>query len=278
MMLGRSLTRLKWKYPQHHRSLTQKVCDPALVVFDKDGTLIDFNLMWGGWVESQAWKLEMTSELHVREKLFETMGYDWIRRSIKSKGAMCCTPMGELNKLAVQVLVDEGMPFDRAEEIVQSVWSLPDPVTTSRPLGDVRAIFQSISQMNMKIGVCTTDNRAPTEDTLAHLGLMDMVDCIVCGDDGLPAKPSAEQIWTMCQATGCAPHNTIMVGDTNTDMRLGRNAGCALSIGVLGGASSLEDLAEHADILVPSLDRVVKVLFQYGQQARRYDQVVQEVA
>ena len=246
------------------------LCEPSLIVFDKDGTLIDFNLMWGGWVESQAWKLEMIAELPVREKLFDSMGYDWIRRSIKSKGAMCCTPMRDLYKLAVQVLVDEGVEPPQALKTVQQVWSVPDPIASCRPLGDLHGIFQTLTKMNIKIGVCTTDCRVPTVATLEHLGLMDMVDCISCGDDGLPAKPVAEHIWTMCKKTGCDPHNTIMVGDTSTDMRLGQNAGCGLSIGVLGGASSLEDLAQDADVLVPSLDRVVKVLFQYGQQARRH--------
>ncbi|EEY59251.1 uncharacterized protein PITG_11753 [Phytophthora infestans T30-4] len=143
-------------------------CSPGLVVFDKDGTLIDFTLMWGGWIESQAWKVEMTTSLPVREKLFAAMGYDWISRSIKSKGALLCL--------------------------------------------------------------------TPVE-----------------------------------------PHNTIMVGDTSTDMLLGKNAGCGLSIGVLGGASSLDDLAEDADVLVPSIDRVIKVLFQYGQQAQRFGEATRNV-
>lgn len=260
---------------RRHALLTRRFgsharCDPALVVFDKDGTLIDFNLMWGGWVESQAWRVEMTTSLPVREKLFDAMGYDWIRRSIRSKGALCCTPMGELYKLAVRVLVNEGMAHDKADAVIQQCWSMPDPVTTSRPLADIGALFRTIKHMGMKIAVCTTDDRQPTVDTLKHLQLDHMVDALACGDDGLPAKPAAEQIWTICQSLGVQPHNTIMVGDTSTDMLLGRNAGCGLSIGVLGGASSLEDLAQDADILVPSIDKVTKVLFQYGQQARRH--------
>ncbi|KAE9000399.1 hypothetical protein PR003_g18740 [Phytophthora rubi] len=245
-------------------------CSPGLVVFDKDGTLIDFTLMWGGWVESQAWKVEMTTGLPVREKLFAAMGYDWISRSIKSKGALCCTPMGELYKLAVRVLVAEGMRQSKADEVIQQCWSMPDPVLTSRPLANIPALFRTIKKMDMKIAVCTTDDRQPTIDTLEHLGVSDMVDALACGDDGLPAKPAGEQIWTICEQLGVAPHNTIMVGDTSTDMLLGKNAGCGLSIGVLGGASSLDDLAEDADVLVPTIDRVIKVLFQYGQQAKRF--------
>ncbi|EGZ24960.1 hypothetical protein PHYSODRAFT_344839 [Phytophthora sojae] len=245
-------------------------CSPGLVVFDKDGTLIDFTLMWGGWVESQAWKVEMTTGLPVREKLFAAMGYDWISRSIKSKGALCCTPMGELYKLAVRVLVAEGMRQSKADEVIKQCWSMPDPVLTSRPLANIPALFRTIKKMDMKIAVCTTDDRQPTIDTLEHLGVTDMVDALACGDDGLPAKPAGEQIWTICQQLGVAPHDTIMVGDTSTDMLLGKNAGCGLSIGVLGGASSLDDLAEDADLLVPSIDRIIKVLFQYGQQAKRF--------
>ena len=54
-------------------------------------------------------------------------------------------------------------------------------------------------------------------------------------------------------------------------MQLGRNANVGLTIGVLGGASSLKDLSKEADFLIPSLEKVIRILFQYGQQARRRD-------
>ncbi|KDO32317.1 hypothetical protein SPRG_02796 [Saprolegnia parasitica CBS 223.65] len=263
----RSLRRRSTRFSRLFSTHPPAACKPALVVFDKDGTLIDFNLMWGGWVESVAWQLEMTTKLPVREKLFTAMGYDWISRSIRSKGALCCTPMGELYQVAVKVLLDEGVATDAAEKAIKKVWQMPDAVNTSRPLADIPALFLTIKRMGIKIAVCTADNRAPTMATLKHLQVDHLVDAISCGDDGLPAKPAPEQIWTMCHNLGIAPHNTIMVGDTCTDMLLGKHAGCGLSIGVLGGASSLEDLAEDADVLVPNLPKIIKVLFQYSQQA-----------
>ncbi|RHY38537.1 hypothetical protein DYB38_008744 [Aphanomyces astaci] len=226
------------------------VCSPALVVFDKDGTLIDFNLMWGGWVESVAWKMEMTTRRPVREKFFDAMGYDWVGRAIRSKGALCCTPMGELYQIAHKGMVDEGMSVGDANAALDKVWHLPDPVETSRPLGDITGLFLTIKKMGMKIAICTADNRAATVQTMHHLGVSHLVDALSCGDDQLPAKPAAEQ-----------------VGDTSTDMRMGLNAGCGLSVGILGGASSLDDLAREADVLIPSLAKLPKILFQYSRQS-----------
>ena len=61
--------------------------DPSLVIFDKDGTIIDFQLMWGSWIESLAWRIEMEAghhrtnpEVSLRELLFECLGYDWLKR------------------------------------------------------------------------------------------------------------------------------------------------------------------------------------------------------
>ncbi|KAF0689779.1 Aste57867_18798 [Aphanomyces stellatus] len=247
------------------------ICSPSLVVFDKDGTLIDFNLMWGGWVESVAWKMEMTTKRPVREKFFDAMGYDWVARSIRSKGALCCTPMGELYAIARKVMLDEGMSVAAADVALEKVWHLPDPIETSRPLGDIPGLFLTIKQMGMKIAICTADNRGATADTMQHLGVAHMVDAMACGDDQLPAKPAPEQIWTLCHKLGVDPHNAVMVGDTSTDMRLGLNAGCGLSIGVLGGASSMDDLARDADVLIPSLAKLPKILFQYSRQAAAFE-------
>jgi len=50
--------------------------DVDLVVFDKDGTLIDFHFMWSGWVEDLAEGLERSTGAPIRAPLFSMMGYD----------------------------------------------------------------------------------------------------------------------------------------------------------------------------------------------------------
>ena len=35
--------------------------DPSLIIFDKDGTLIDINTMWGGWITDLAQRLEVVT-------------------------------------------------------------------------------------------------------------------------------------------------------------------------------------------------------------------------
>uniref|UniRef100_K3WLH7 Haloacid dehalogenase-like hydrolase n=1 Tax=Globisporangium ultimum (strain ATCC 200006 / CBS 805.95 / DAOM BR144) TaxID=431595 RepID=K3WLH7_GLOUD len=241
--------------------------NPALVIFNKDGTLIDFNSMWGGWIESQAWKIEAAAKLAIREQLYGAMGYDWNHRSVARFGALTTIPKKDLSRVAVDVLLVKGMVLSEAQRVVRECWSLPDPVMTCRPLADIPDIFRTIKQMGIKIAIRTTDNRESTKKSLAHMRLTNLVDDMVCGDDGLPIAPSPEQVWTLCNRLGVGVYNTVMVGDTPSDMALGRNSACSLSVGVFGGASALDDLAKDADILISSLDKITRVLFQYGQQA-----------
>lgn len=258
--------------PTRSAEALEKV-DPGLIIFDKDGTLIDFNLMWGAWIEKQAWMLEMSTGLPLRNELFATFGYDWLRRAVLSTGALFCRPMNELRDLAVDTVVAAGVGpgGDRqaAEELVDEHWEMPDAARMSRPLGDLTSVFQMIQGFGLKIAVCTADNRAPTTETLEVLGVDGMVDAICCGDDGFAAKPSPEQIWKLCNDVGVQPCNALMVGDTATDMTMGRDAGCGLTIGVLGGAGAAEDLADTADVLLPRLEKLTKIVFQFSTQTLR---------
>jgi len=243
--------------------------NPGLVVFDKDGTLIDFQMMWGTWTESLAWRLEMEAKVDIREALFDKLGYDYLRRRVHSGGALCCTPMGKLRLLGEEVLRESKLAMSPADaaHVMNRVWQMPDPVATARPLADLKVIFSTLRAMDMKVAVCTTDDHAAADNTLTALNVRHLVDVVVGGDDPLPSKPSAEQIYFICHKTGVSPHDTIMVGDTSTDMKLGINGGCGLSVGVLDGASSLADLAQYADVLVPTIAKVPKIAFQWSSRA-----------
>ncbi|RHY30634.1 hypothetical protein DYB32_007376 [Aphanomyces invadans] len=208
--------------------------------------------------------MEMTTRRPVREKFFDAMGYDWVGRAIRSKGALCCTPMGELYQIARKIMVEEGMSASDADIALDKVWHFPDPIDTSRPLGDIVGLFLTIKQMGMKIAICTADNRAATVQTMNHLGVSHLVDAMACGDDQLPAKPAAEQVFGLC-ATNSEWIPTIQLWYPKAPSWL--NAGCGLSVGILGGASSLDDLAREADVLIPSLAKLPKILFQYSRQS-----------
>ena len=77
------------------------------------------------------------------------------------------------------------------------------------------------------MAVATSDDRAPTEATLAGLDLAALVDAIVCADDGLPIKPAPDAFLHVCGLLGVAPERTAMVGDSVMDLQMARAAGPA---------------------------------------------------
>src|SRR6185503_4755602 len=74
------------------------------IIFDKDGTLIDFDAMWGNWTLELADRLQAAIELDVRHALCESFGYDITRRKTLPDGKLTCTPMWQLRQLMVDVV------------------------------------------------------------------------------------------------------------------------------------------------------------------------------
>ena len=46
------------------------------IIFDKDGTLIDFNAMWGDWITDLARHLEAAAYISIAPQLFRAVGFD----------------------------------------------------------------------------------------------------------------------------------------------------------------------------------------------------------
>jgi phosphoglycolate phosphatase len=105
----------------------------------------------------------------------------------------------------------------------------------------------------MRVAVATSDDRAPTEATLAGLGIDALVDAIVCADDGLPVKPAPDAVLHLCQLLGVGPARTAVIGDSQADVAMGRAAGAGLVIGVLSGVGVHDELEPFADAIVSSI-------------------------
>lgn len=224
-----------------------------LVIFDKDGTLVDFHGPWGEWAETLADRIDAAADLDVRHPLFAMLGYDLISGRALAHGAMAATPMARLREMTVDVVVGSGIPLVIAESIVAATWQAPDPVDVARPLADLGTLFSRLRAAGHQIAVATTDDRDPTERTLAILGVADQVGAIVAADDGVPVKPAPDMVFHLATALGVAPDRCAVVGDSPKDLAMGRAAGVGLVVGVLCGVGSEADLASLADVLLDSV-------------------------
>ena len=231
-----------------------------LIIFDKDGTLIDFHSMWGGWVEELARRLESASSKIISDQLFRAMGYDQARGRVLAHGKLAATPMAQLYDLTMAVMMEAALPAKTAQAMVAHAWHIPDPVALARPCADLMALFTTLSERGIKIAVATTDDRSPTLATLAGLGLASFVDALVCADDGVPVKPAPEMAWEVCRAVGVEPRQTVVVGDTVADLLMGQAAGVGRVVGVLTGVSSAGDLTPLADVVMASVGKLMDVI------------------
>src|SRR5258706_16120059 len=224
------------------------------IIFDKDGTLIDFDAMWGGWVIYLAEQLHSISGLHVCESLCLAMGYDDTNKKVLAHGKLAATPMSQLYRLTVEVMQSLGLTTGQAECVVEQGWCIPDPVALAKQFTDTRALFQKLHRQNIQIGIATTDDRAPTQAMIEAFDIEEYLTTMVCADDGIPAKPAPDMVLTICERMKVNPSKVMVIGDTTADLKMARAAGAGLVVGVLSGVSASNDLIHYADVLISTVD------------------------
>jgi phosphoglycolate phosphatase len=235
--------------------------DAELVVFDKDGTLIDLESMWGRlavtWVERLA---ADAGDGSLRGDLFCALGYDVQQHRTRSQSPLAIATIRQLRTIAASVLYCHGMPWTDADDCTRTAFathaglSLADLIHLA---GDVAGLLARLQASGVRVAVITTDHRAETEETLRIMEITHLVDHVVCGDDGLPWKPAPDTLLATCERLGVPPARAAVVGDTVADLLMARRAGAGLGVAVLTGAGEREQLAAHADVVLGSIDEIV---------------------
>jgi phosphoglycolate phosphatase len=224
-----------------------------LVIFDKDGTIIEFAPMWSGWAVALVGGLTAATGRRIDGPLYAMLGVDPASGAILSGGGLAATPMARLRERTRDVLLATGVGEREADRALDEAWHAPDPVALARPLTDLPALFDGLRATGRRIAVATTDDRDPTERTLAALRIADRIDATVCADDGLAVKPAPDMVLHLCATLGVTPARTAVIGDTVADLRMGRAAGAGMVVGVLTGVGAHADLEPLADVVIASV-------------------------
>lgn len=227
-----------------------------VVVFDKDGTLISFEAMWVGWARELGGRLEAATRRPVAGDVFATIGFDPSRDRVVPGGPLAVATMDGIRDLVGAVLRRWCPSVPAAMRILADAWFEPDPVATAVPLADLSGVLGTVRAAGRRVAVATTDDRRPTEATLAGLALTGYVDDLVCGDDAGPTKPDPEAIRAIGRRLGTRPERIAMVGDTVADLRMARDAG-AVTVAVTTGVTRASELDPVADVVLGSIAELV---------------------
>src|SRR5262249_6049453 len=173
-----------------------------LVVFDKDGTLISFEAMWSGWARELGSRLEVATRRPVAGDVFATIGYDPTSDHVLPGGPLALSTMAEIEELVAAVLRRWCPNVAAARRILAGAWFEPDPVERAAPLADLDGLFGALVRSGRSIAIATTDDRRPTETTLAALGLTELVVAVACGDDPGPTKPDPAVLLDLATRVG----------------------------------------------------------------------------
>ncbi len=215
------------------------------IVFDKDGTLFDFDRTWGP-VTGQLIRDETAGDPHQQAALADLLGFD-LARDRFFPGSLVIASTADVVEAAV-------LPFtqDQDAAALRARMRAATSAVPQVPVGDLHGLFQGLRGRELALGIATNDAEAPAMANLSQFDLQGYFTFIAGMDSGFGSKPEAGQLHGFCDHTGLRPAECLMVGDSLHDLHAGRAAGMR-TVGVLTGPAPEAELAPVADVILPSI-------------------------
>lgn len=242
------------------------------ILFDKDGTIIDFFKLWQPAIHPVLNRLIEDYQLYPSKlympKLEVAIGYrDGI---IDPEGAIAWKPYELIAEDLGKVITEVDSDLDchiltnsLQDYFTQAIAELKGGIPT---FTDMVSLFTVLKEMDIAIGIVTTDTFVSTWDCMEELGLDHFISFIGTSDNSRPIKPDGSLLEQAAQLWGCKTQEIMVIGDTPNDMRFAQN-GKAVAVGVTSGAGSEESLSAKANYLIPSLADLLPLLEQIRKEA-----------
>lgn len=242
--------------------MVEVACRRAIraILFDKDGTLIDFQKSWAP-VLVEAAHLAAPGDAKLARRLMIAGGMD-----PETLITAADTLFAAGNTLEIADLFRaEGSPLPRDSLVADLDRLFVAAADRGVPVVPLRPLFEALGAAGYRLGLASSDSEAGIRRLLALEGITDLVEFVAGYDSGHGAKPEPGMALAFSAALGLPTRAIAMVGDNRHDMRMGRAAGCGLCLAVLTGTGTFERLAPESDAVLGSIAELPR-FFSEGAQ------------
>ncbi|NDL67293.1 HAD family hydrolase [Anaerotalea alkaliphila] len=183
------------------------------VVFDVDGTLLDTEKAALSGLQA------VLEQLHGIKVAVEDLGF-------------CMGMTGQ------QVFEHFGIKdYQRSYEAwVDSIQASLDRI---RLFDGIRETLDFLKGADKKLAIVTSKTRREFEETMAHFGIVQYFDTVVCSDEVERPKPDKEPLLKAIQFLQEEPESTLYIGDTLQDIRCAKSAQVDFGLALWGANREL---------------------------------------
>jgi phosphoglycolate phosphatase len=236
------------------------------IVFDKDGTLLDFNRTWLPIYLHAANEIA-DSDPALAAELLACNGFDSVGNRFLAGSLLAAGNNHEIAEVWAQQLQQP----DQVESIslrLNEIFQVQGALQATAVVG-LAATLRQLKDADYRLGVATADSHQGIINTLQSFDVLNEFDFLAGYDSGHGIKPEAGMVLAFCEQTGLSSEQVVVVGDNRHDIEMGRNANAGVCVGVLTGTSERSDLESIADIVLDDIRNLPEYLEQISQTGQQ---------
>ncbi len=234
---------------------------PQAIIFDKDGTLMDYDSFW--IPVAKVTTQEILEKYGAPLNLLPDILYDAGLRgeTVDLRGIMCGGTYAMIAELYGSYLEKANIPYD-ADTLYRETVEYFEKNTACGGIApaceDLRSFLLSLKENGIRLFCVTTDHMAPTRFCLQTLGVEDLFEELFTDDGIYPAKPDPYVIDYLVKKYGFDKSRMIMVGDTPTDQKFAKNGGIH-GIGVALAEFNRDYLSPLAEAVLHDISQITEL-------------------
>lgn len=230
---------------------------PAIagILFDKDGTLLDFDASWGP-VNRKVADYAAKGDAELAAHLLLICGMNPETGAIRPDSIFAA---GNTRDIA-EAMASGGSPIPLEELVTRIDDFFAEAAESSVAITQLQPLFERLSARGLRLGIASSDNERSIRIAAERFGILPLLDYVAGYDSGHGPKPEAGMVLGFCKSTGLAPEQVAVVGDNNHDLLMGKAAGAGLKVAVLSGTGTRDTLESHSDVILADITELEAAL------------------
>jgi len=240
--------------------------NPEMILFDKDGTLIDVHHYWSKMLRLRSelivnkWFKGHSAKNKVKRELTESMGVDLELGKIKVTGPVGIKSRKFLVEVASSLVRSKGISVNNSE--IEGIFLEVDKISSKnmtsflKPLPGMRRLLSELKSAGIAMAVVSTDITSRTRLAMEAMEISHFFTEIIGGDQVINTKPFPDLAIQILKKTGVNEDKMMVIGDNPVDIQMGLSANINLNIAVLTGLSDENSFNDLSCMVIKDLKSI----------------------